>query len=667
MRVAWCVAPRTMHHAARSISMAQKKNKRSDLINLGLGLLILVLLNVLSQFIFTRADLTAEKRYTLTQSTKELLEGLDDIVYFKVYLEGDFPQGSGDYKRLRDETRIMLDEFRVYGGDNIQYEFIDPNENSDAKARKNFQEQLEGKGLTPQYPKFTDDAGTMVSQKIYPWAIASSGNDETAVPLLGSTSPQPDEVVLNHAVEGLEYELSNAIRKLRMKTKAKIAITQGHGEPDTLELADFVKSLREYYDVEYVNFNGNLNAFRDTMQKADQIRNKYSAIIVDGPDSSFTPQELFILDQFILYGGKALFLVDPVYTSVDSLAYTGMTLGMPRQLGLEDLLFRYGVNLNSTLVEDLYCSNLVIPVGSKQTQFIELPWYYSPTILPRSQNPIVRNLDRIKFDFLSTLDTVECGGNVKKTILLKTSDKSRFLRTPTRIAIKQMMIERDPRSFDHPDQPVAALVEGSFDSYYKSKFLPDELRKDPLIGYKDHSMHDSRIIVVADGDVIRNPVNKGKPMPLGYDLLNKANPRVYANKTFLLNCMNYLCDDKGLLSVRSREVTLRLLDRSKIKEHRTKWELINIISPVAIVVLMGMLLMWLRRRRFVEGKRGIDLYSIGFPALYTWALAVIFSVCDYFFVHHKTGYAILVFVVAVIFIHFIDKVRKKRSAGPAKE
>lgn len=644
--------------------MTKRNNKRSDLINLGLGLLILVLVNVLSQYVFTRADLTSEKRYTLSESTKELLKSLDDVIYFKVYLEGDFPQGSGDYKRLRDETRIMLDEFRVYAGDNIQFEFIDPNENSDPKARQQFQEQLEGKGLTPQYPKFTDDAGTMVSQKIYPWAIASSGVSETPIPLLGSSAPQPDEVILNHAVEGLEYELSNAIRKLRMKVKAKIAITQGHGEPDTLQLFDFVKSLREYYDVEYVDFHGNLNAFRDTMQKADQIRNKYSAIIIPGPDSSFTPQELFILDQFILYGGKALFLVDPVYTSVDSLARTGMTLGMPRQMGLQDLLFRYGVNLNSTLVEDLYCSSLVIPVGSKQTQFMELPWYYSPTILPTGQHPIVRNLDRIKFDFLSTLDTVETGGNIRKTILLTTSDKSRFLRTPTRVSIQMAMIERDPRSFDHPDQPVAALVEGSFDSYYKNKFLPEELRKNPMIGYKDHSIKDSKVIVVADGDVICNPVAKGRPMPLGYDLLNKANPRVYANKTFLLNCMNYLCDDKGLLSVRSREVTLRLLDRTSLKNHRLKWQLINILGPVIVVIMMGFLLMWLRRRRYVLGKRGISLNEIGFPALYTWAAAVIFAVCDFLFIHHSTGFAVLVFVIAVIVVHTGDSIRKKRKQQP---
>jgi ABC-2 type transport system permease protein len=418
------------------------------------------------------------------------------------------------------------------------------------------------------------------------------------VPLMGTNQPKPSEEILNHAVEGLEYEMTNSIRKLQMVFKPRIAITQGHAENDTLEMADLVKGLREYYNVEYVNFNNNLNAFRDTAQNAEQIFNKYNAVIVAGPDSTFTAQELFILDQFILYGGKALFLVDPVYTDMDSLAMTGMTLGLPRKLGLEDMLFRYGARLNTTLVEDLYCANVAIPVKGPQTQFMNAPWYYSPTILPLEEHPVVRNLDRLKFDFLSTVDTVETGTKVKKTILLRASDKSRFLRTPTRISLRYAMIKRDPRSFDHPNEPVAVLLEGNFESYYKNKFLPDELKNSKLIGYRENSLKETKIIVVGDGDVARNPVYKGKPLPLGLDLINRTNREFYANKTFLLNCVNYLCDDKGLLSLRSREVTLRLLDRGKIKDHRLKWQIINILGPVAVIILFGFIRIWLRRRKY---------------------------------------------------------------------
>ncbi|CAN5190288.1 gliding motility-associated ABC transporter substrate-binding protein GldG [soil metagenome] len=625
--------------------MSKKSNKKSDLINLFMGLLIVVILNVLSQYAFARFDLTSEKRYTLTPSTKELLSNVDDIIFFKVYLDGDFPQGAGDFKRLRDETKIMLDEFRAYAGDNIQYEFVDPNENSDPKERQKFHDQLREKGLIKQPATFTDDNGSEVQVDLFPWAIATYHQSEMAVPLMGSSNPKPNEVQLNHAVEGLEYELSNAIRKLQMKFKPKVAVTMGHGEADTLELGDLVKSLREYYTVDFVPFNGNLNAFRDTMQKADQIVNKYNAVIIAGPDSSYTQQELFILDQFVMYGGKLLLLVDPVYTNMDSLALTGKTLGLPRALGLEELTFRYGARLNTTLVEDLYCAKLALPVPGQQTQFYSAPWYFSPTIAPREMHPIVKNLDRIKFDFLSTVDTVETSAKITKTILLRASDKSRFLRTPTNIGLQMALMERDPRSFNKPNEPVAVLLEGQFDSYFKNKFLPDTIKNSKLIGFKDHGK-DSKVIVVGDGDVASNLVYKGKALPLGLDRMNRMNREFYANKTFLLNCVNYLLDDKGLLSVRSRDVTLRMLDRGKIKDHRLKWQLINTLGPVVYMIFFGFLSFWLRRRTYARGTPVSALLRFGIMGLIlSVPLFLLYMISD-----HKSFFFIELAVVAAIII-----------------
>jgi ABC-2 type transport system permease protein len=651
--------------------MSTKKNKkRSDLINLFLGLIIVVTVNVLSQFLFARIDLTAEKRYTLTTSTKEMLTKLDDIVYFKVYLEGDFPQGAGDFKNLRDETKIMLDEFRAYAGDNIQYEFIDPNENPDSKKREAVHKQLEEThGLTRKTQTFTDDNGTDVQMDLYPWAIATYHGGETKIPLMGSNSPKPNESQLNHAVEGLEYELSNAIRKLKMSYKPKVAITLGHGEPDTLELTDLVKSLREYYQVDFVNFHGNLNAFRDTMQDSTQIVNKYNAIIIDSPDSAYSPQELFILDQFIMYGGKALFLVDPVYTSLDSLQKTGVTIGLPRPLGLEELTFRYGARMNTTLVEDLYCTKLAIPVPNQQGQFYFPPWYYSPTITPRESHPIVKNLDHIKFDFLSTVDTVATTASIQKTILLRASEKSRFLRTPARVALQTAFIQRDPRSFNKPDEPVAVLLEGKFDSYYKNKFLPDAIKNSKRIGFKDQGK-ETKIIVVGDGDVACNLVRQGKNGPdgkptfqtsdLGKDRMNLLNPEIYANKTFLLNCVNYLLDDKGLLSVRSRDVTLRLLDRAKVKEHRLKWQLINTLGPVAYVIFFGFVSFWLRRRVYGRGEK----VSTGLKFLIIALILAVPLWLMFMLIKHKAAfflYIIIGFIVGMIrtIIHYITGLIRK--------
>ena len=584
--------------------MEKKRNRKQNLTALGLAIVGIILFNVLSQYLFFRFDLTAEKRYTLAESTVEMLDSLDDVIYFEVYLEGDFPQGAGDFKRLRDETRIMLDEFRVWSGDNVQYEFVDPGENDDEKERKKFQRQLAEKGLIPHPESFVDDNGTEVTQLLFPWAVARYHGREVAVPLLGSATLAPNEQVLNHAVEGLEYELSNAIRKLLMVIKPRIAITQGHGEADTIYVNDLVKGLREYYEVSFVPFTGILNTFRDTVQNATQIRNKFEAIVMIGPDSAFTTNELFILDQFIMYGGKALFLVDPVYASIDSLSITGRTMALPKHLGLqnepglEQVLYSYGAGLKSELIEDLYCAQVAIPVGSgSQTQFMPAPWIYSPTILPQEKHPIVRNLDRIKFDFVSTIDTISTSAPIRKEVLIRSSDKSTIFRTPNEVILMYATMERDPRSFNKPYQNVAVLLEGAFHSYFKQKVLPDEIVNSKEIGYQKTGKP-TKIIVIADADVARNPVYQGQALPLGLDRMNRMNRSFYANKTLLINCVNYLLDDKGLLSVRSRVVTLRLLDRGKIKEERLKWQMINTLGPIAGIVLFGLFRMWSRKRKY---------------------------------------------------------------------
>jgi len=579
-------------------------NKQQNLTALGLAVVAIILLNVVSQYVFHRFDLTSEKRYTLAASTREMLDSLDDVVYFEVYLEGNFPQGAGDYQHLRDETRIMLEEFRAWSNDNIQYEFVDPGENEDENARKAFQRQLIEKGLIPHAESNVGDDGVQVNQLLFPWAICRYHGREIPVPLLGSSS-QPSQEAVNHAVEGLEYELSNGIRKVLMNVKPKIAITQGHGEPDSLQVSDFVQGLKEYYDVTFVPFGPMLNTFRDTVQNATQIRNKFDALVMIGPDSAFTTQELFILDQFIMYGGKAIFMVDPTSATMDSIQIQGSTMCLPRHYGisesepgLEEVLYSYGAGLKSELVEDVYCSEVMIPMGSgQQTQFVPRPWYYSPTILPQEKHPIVRNLDRIKFDFVGTIDTITTSAPIRKDVLIRSSDKSSILRAPNQVLLMMSMYDRPPETFDHPYQNVAVLLEGPFNSYFKQKILPDEIVNSKEIGYVKTGKP-SKIIVIADGDVAINPVRQGEAGPLGIDRFNRLNQSFYANKTFLLNCANYLMDDKGLLSVRSREVTLRMLDRARIKEQRSWWQMVNVGAPILSILLFGFFRMWSRKRTY---------------------------------------------------------------------
>lgn len=578
--------------------------KQQHLTTLALGIVAIILLNVFSQYVFHRFDLTSEGRYTLSESTIEMLDSLDDGVYFEVYLEGNFPQGASDYKRLRDETQIMLDEFRAYNPDNIQYSFIDPGENENEKERVKFQRQLADKGLYPIAESNVDDNGVQVSQLLFPWAIVRYHTREVAIPLMGSSS-RPSAEAVNHAIEGLEYELSNGIRKVRMTVKPRIAITQGHGEADSLEVSDFVKGLREYYEVSFVPFGPLLNTFRDTMQNAAQIKNKFDALIMIGPDSAFTTQELFILDQFIMYGGKAMFMVDATTAKMDSIQLQGSTMVLGRHYGisetepgLEQLLYSYGAGLKTELVEDVYCSEVQIPVGQgQQMRFVARPWYYSPTILPQESHPIVRNLDRIKFDFVSSIDTITTSAPIKKDVLIKSSAQSTILRAPQQLLLMMSMYDRNPNEFNHPGQNVAVLLEGPFNSYFKQKILPDEIVNSPEIGYLKTGWP-SKVIVIADGDVASGPIRQGQAGPLGIDRFNRLNPAFYANKTFLLNCANYLLDDKGLIAVRSREVTLRLLDRAKTREQRTWWQAVNVGAPIFSILLFGFFRMWSRRRTY---------------------------------------------------------------------
>lgn len=583
--------------------MKKKNNRKSDLLNLLLGLGIIVLLNTASNYLFARFDLTAEKRYTLDEGTRSMLGDLKDVVFVQVYLEGDFPQGYGGFKRLRDETRILLDEFRVWGGDNIEYEFIDPNENPDPAQRQKLAEQLMERGLLPFEVKSNNDDGSSSSLKLFPGAVVTYKSKKTVINLLSTRRGASEDVQLNNSVQELEYEFSNAIRKLQTNIRQRVAILQGHGELDSIYIADFTGALSEYYDLEFVTINDQLRALRDTMQQADQIRNKYAALIVARPDTAISDREQFIIDQFIMYGGRVLWMVDPVYTDLDSLAITGNTYGLPNQLGIEDLLFRYGARLNTDLVQDRYCTPIAIntaPPGA-QPRIERREWLFFPMIRPESNHPIVRNLDAIRTSFLSTVDTVETTSPIKKTILLTTSKESRVLNTPTRISLAMTRFQIDRRMLNKPNLPVAVLLEGKFDSYFKSKFLPEEFKNSPIIGFKDESK-ETRMIIIGDGEIAANDVRQGQALPLGFDRNMPQNSTLYANKEFLLNCMNYLLDGKELLSLRSREVKLRLLDRDSIRAHREKWQYINVAVPVLVVIAFGVVRMFLRRRRYAGQK-----------------------------------------------------------------
>ncbi len=557
------------------------KNKKRDLTALALAVVIIVLLNFVGSFVFHRFDLTAEKRYTLSDATKNLLSEINDVVYVKVYLDGDFPAG---FKRLRDETREMLDEFRAYSNDNIEYEFIDPSVSDNKKQQNEIYKQLYDKGLEPTNLEVKEENGT-TQQIIWPAALVTYKGRELPWQLLKTQMGQSAEGQLNNSIQALEYEFASVIRNLSKVVRPQIGFIEGHGELDTLATYDIAAALSEFYIVKRVEIKQQLKALEG-----------YKAIIIAKPDTAFSEQDQFILDQYIMKGGKVLWVVDPINMPVDSLSRMGRVMAVPYTLGIDKMLYKYGVRVNENMVVDMQCSAIPINKALKgqQPRFELMPWIFSPLLNPTLDHPIVKNLDIIKTDFTSTIDTIEQKG-VKKTILLQSSKYSKTLVQPVRVDLNYLRFQLDEKQFNNPYQNVAVLLEGEFQSVFKNR-IPPEIANDSAIGFKADGVK-TAMIVISDGDIIRNDVQyqTRKPYPLGFD---KYTQRTYGNRNFILNCINYLCDDSGLISVRARELTLRLLDKKKVKNEGTKWKVINTAVPLLLVIVYGLIYYYIRKRKY---------------------------------------------------------------------
>lgn len=559
------------------------KNKRRDLITLFLTIIILILLNFVGTFVFHRFDLTSEKRYTLSDATKKVLKNLNDIVYVKVYLEGEFPAG---FKRLRNETKEMLDEFRTYANDNIEYEFINPSSNSDKKQREEIYKQLYNKGLLPTNLEVKEENGTS-QQIIFPGAIVSYKGRERPWQLLKTQLGQSSEGQLNNSIQALEYEFASCIRNLNIVMKPEIAFIEGHGELDTLGVKDITEALGEFYIVRRIKINEQLRAL-------DELK----AIIIAKPDSAFSERDKFIIDQYVMKGGKILWAIDPLNTSVDSLKKLRQTMAIGNDLNLDDLFFRYGVRLNPNLILDMQSAGIPInkAMRGERPRIQLMPWIFTPLASPVNKHPISKNLDVVKIEYGSSIDTLATK-DVTKSVLLQSSKYTKTLTAPVRVDLNYLTGTPDETKFINSFQSIAVLLEGKFTSLYKNR-IPPKISTDSAIGFKEHSVK-TNMIVIADGDIIRNDIqpSTGKALELGFD---KYANQMYGNKNFILNCMNYLCDDSGLMAIRSRELTLRLLDKKKLKNEKLKWQLINTTLPLLIIILFGIIQNFIRKRKYAS-------------------------------------------------------------------
>lgn len=573
-------------------------NRNKDLVTLIAGVIIVVLVNFIGSFAFHRFDLTSENRYTISDNSKELASNLDDIVYVKVYLEGDFPAG---FKRLRDETKEMLDEFRAYSNGFIEYEFINPSENPDEKVREEIYKQLYKEGLRPTDLNVKEDDG--ISNKIiWPGALVSYQGEEVPVQLLKSQMGVSPEMMLNGSIEALEYEFANTIQNLKRFKKPSVAIIEGHGELNKVETASLANSLAENYTVDRVEINEELSSLAERVI-VDSTREygvliKYDAIIIAKPTQKISEKDKFIIDQYIMYGGRIVWLIDPVFASMDSLQNADVSMAIPQDLNLDDQLFTYGVRVNTTLVQDLQATPIPVVTGrvGNQPKTQLFPWYFFPMLTPANNHPIVNNLNAVKGEFVSNIDTI-AKPRIRKTGLLKTSKYSKVSNTPTRISLGMLRYEPDQSQFNAGHQIAAVLLEGYFESVFKNRITP-ELANSNEVNFKPESKF-NKMVVVADGDIAKNYVNtkSNQYYELGYDRFTNQQ---FGNNDFMLNVINYLCDDSGLMGVRSKKLTIRLLDKTILKKDKFKWQIINSVLPIGLILLFGIAHYYDRKKKFTK-------------------------------------------------------------------
>nr|WP_315211216.1 gliding motility-associated ABC transporter substrate-binding protein GldG [uncultured Flavobacterium sp.] len=559
------------------MNTSKKNNLKSVLIIIA----IVVLANVIGSSFFHRFDLTKDKRYTLSQTSLNIIKQVQNPLSIKVYMQGDLP---AEFKRLQQETKQLLEEFQAYNS-NIVFEFVDPLENEDA-SMDNIKD-LYRKGLTP-INITVDDKGKQSQAMVFPWAIAVYDNKEVNIPLLKNIMGASTTQKVIGSVQHLEYSIAEALNKITKAKQKKIAVIKGNGELQDILMAKFLLQVRESYHIGPFTLD---SVAKNPIGSLEALE-KYDLAVIAKPTETFTDAEKQVLDQFIINGGETLWLIDQVTAEMDSLYdSSGATLAYPKDLNLNDMFFKYGIRINPDLVKDEQGSPIKLATGEQgsATQFQEFNWKFAPQVYPNSLHPIVKNLGGIKFDFANPIDTLKNG--IKKTILLQSSQYSKKIGTPTEINLNIVAEETSPNDYLNKGKiPLSVLLEGSFRSMFENRVLPFEQKTFQAAG------KENKMIVISDGDLIKNQLDKNfQPVELGYD---QRSGNLYDNKDFLINCVNYLLDDTGLINIRSKDLDLPLLDKEKVYENYTRTQILTIGLPILILVLFGVVFTFLRKRKY---------------------------------------------------------------------
>ena len=541
-------------------------------------IVLVVVINLLARFVYTRFDLTEDKRYTLSEPAVAVAQKFETPVIVDVLLDGNIP---AEFAKLKTETIQLLESFGSKNS-NIKYNLVDPLEDSE-----NPQEtvaQLQSLGLQPANVT-VEENGKVSNELVFPWAMVNYNDQTVKVPLLKNKLGSSAEDRINNSVQQLEYAFADAFTKLSIEEKKSIAVIKGNGELDDIYIADYLTTIRDYYNIGAITLD---SVASNPQNVLNQLKN-FDLALIAKPTEAFTDQEKYVMDQYMVQGGKSIWMVDQVNMEMDSIyAGGGEAIAVPRDLNLKDLFFKYGIRINPVLVNDLYFTQIVLASGEgNDSQYNPLPWFYYPMVFSQNNHPINTNIEAVRLQFTSPMDVLE--NDYEKTILLQSSPLSKTDGIPRVVSLDMINQQPDQETYNNGNLPLAVLIEGKFTSMYKNRVKPLKLQNTLEEG------PENKMIVISDGDVIKNQLRNGRPLELGYD---KWTNSFYGNKEFLVNSTNYLLDNTGLINIRNKKVSIPLLDVKKIAAQKNKWQLVNIGLPVVLTLLFGLFFGYYRKRKF---------------------------------------------------------------------
>jgi len=547
-------------------------------------LIFLVTLVIISYFFFFRIDLTSDKRYSIASQTKNLMEKIDSPLEVVVYLDGDLNPG---FQRLKKSTVELLDELAIYSHKSISIKYENPSLADSPSEREKRYAELQTNGLTPTAVYERDKEGKSIQKVIFPWIELSCGGKKIPVCLLKNILGNSGDENLNISIENLEFEITDGIRRLINKDVTKIAFIEGHGELPEAETYDISKSLSRYFQID-----------RGILASDASVLNNYKAIIIAKPTKPFSESDKYIIDQYIMNGGRVLWLLDGVRIAKENLSTIGLSPAMELDVNLNDQLFRYGVRINPVLLQDVQCASVPVNIAPANAtpQFEPTPLYFTPLLLASPEHPVSRNITEVRSEFCSGIDVVGNNKQVDYQLLLATSDNTHIVGTPTTIDLSQKLKANDKTYFNGAYVPVAISMEGIFESDFENRMVPKGLvNTAPILKQSTKT----RQIVVADGDIIRNEVSlkDSVSIPLGFDrYMNQQ----FGNKDFIQNAVLYLADNDGWMQLRSRTLKLRLLNKKITNEDRIIWQLGNVLIPITLLLIFGIGYQIIRKRKYTR-------------------------------------------------------------------